>query len=68
MPVLLVDDATTRWMDDAAREPELRSLLSPYDRDDLEMFEVARYVNNAANDSPECIARIHADSIGSFLL
>lgn len=55
MPVLLVDDATTRWMDDSARESELRTLLTPYDRDDLEMYEVARYVNNAANDSPECI-------------
>ena len=55
MPVLLVDDATTRWMDDSTRESELRTLLTPYDRDDLEMYEVARYVNNAANDSPECI-------------
>ena len=56
MPVLLVDDATTRWMDDSAREQDLRTLLAPYDRNDLEMYEVAKYVNNAANDSPECIA------------
>lgn len=54
MPVLLVDDAATRWMDESARESELQTLLAPYDRDDLEMYEVARYVNNAANDSPEC--------------
>jgi putative SOS response-associated peptidase YedK len=68
MPVLLVDDAATQWLDDSAGETEVRALLDPFERDDLEMYEVARYVNNAANDSPECIARIHADSVGSFLL
>jgi len=56
MPVLLVDDATTRWMDDSAQERDVQALLSPYDKDDLEMHEVGRFVNSAANDSPECIA------------
>ena len=68
MPVLLVDDAATRWLDESAGKTEVGALLNPFECDDLEMYEVARYVNNAANDSPECIARIHADSIGGFLL
>jgi putative SOS response-associated peptidase YedK len=58
MPVLLVDDAVTRWLDVAAPERELRSMLSPYDRDDLELFEVSRLVNSPANDSAQCIARV----------
>lgn len=58
MPVLLVDDAVTRWLDDSADQKRLRSLLAPYEGNDLEMYEVGRYVNNPANDSPECIARV----------
>ena len=30
-------------------------LLQPYDKSDLEMYAVSRAVNNAANDSPDCI-------------
>ena len=65
MPAMLVDDAVTSWLDVSARPRQLLSLLAPYDAEDLEMYEVARDVNNPANDSPECIARIQADSLGS---
>jgi putative SOS response-associated peptidase YedK len=61
MPVLLVDDAAVNWLDASAKTDDLRSLLTAYDREDLEMYEVARHVNNAANDSPECISRVGAD-------
>jgi putative SOS response-associated peptidase YedK len=58
MPALLVDEATTSWLDPSAKLGDLRSFLSPYSRNDLEMYEVGRYVNNAANDSPACIERV----------
>lgn len=58
MPVLLVDDAVERWLDDSASESELRSMIVSYSGGDLEMFEVLRYVNAPANDSPECIAPV----------
>lgn len=57
MPALLVDDAATAWMDGSLREKDVLRLLQPYDDDDLEMYEVGRYVNNPANDSEECIRR-----------
>ncbi len=58
MPALLVDDAATRWMNDDATERDLLSLLRPYDAEDLEIYEVSRYVNTPANDSEECIRRV----------
>ncbi len=57
MPVLLSDDAATAWLDDSASEAQLLSLLGPYEAEDLEMYEVSRYVNDPANDSAECIQR-----------
>lgn len=55
---MLVDDAATAWLDGSATERDLLSLLNSYDADDLEMYDVGRQVNNTANDSPECIARV----------
>jgi putative SOS response-associated peptidase YedK len=57
MPVLLVDDAIERWLDGSLRPSDLGPLLRPYERDDLETYEVSRYVNSPANDSAECISR-----------
>lgn len=62
MPVLFSDDAATAWLDDSASEAELLSLLAPYEAEDLEMYEVSRYVNDPANDSAECIQEM--DGIG----
>jgi len=62
MPVLLVDDAATKWLDVSALGRELQVLLTPYDHGDLELYEVGRFVNNAANDSPDCIVPFAADS------
>lgn len=58
MPVLLIDDAVTRWLDGSARERDLLPMLTAYEGDDLEMYEVGREVNNPANDSAECIRRV----------
>ncbi len=55
MPVMLVDDATTAWLDGSATQRELLRMLKSYEADDLEMFDIGRHVNNIANDSPDCI-------------
>src|SRR5688500_79271 len=60
MPVLLVDDAQTAWLDGTATQRELLRMLRSYDAADLEMYDVSRQVNNTANDSPECISRVEA--------
>ena len=58
MPVLLVDDVVTGWLDVGSTERELRSMMTAYDGEDLELFEVSRLVNSPANDSAECIQRV----------
>lgn len=58
MPVLLSDSAATAWLEGAASAAKLLSLMVPYEAEDLEMYEVSRYVNDPANDSAECIARL----------
>ena len=58
MPVVLTEESATAWLDPAASMAELASLMVGYDADDLEMYEVSRYVNDPVNDSAECIRRI----------
>ncbi|MFN2603042.1 MAG: SOS response-associated peptidase [Gemmatimonadaceae bacterium] len=58
MPVLLMDDAAVRWLEDSLTSRELQLMLAPYDRNDLELYEVGRFVNKADNDSEDCIARV----------
>jgi putative SOS response-associated peptidase YedK len=65
MPVLLVDDAATKWMDGSLPEKEVLGLLRPYDSEELQMYEVGRFVNNPANDSAECIRRADELSIAA---
>jgi putative SOS response-associated peptidase YedK len=58
MPVILVDDAATAWLNGSASERDVLALLVSYDREDLEMYQVGREVNNPANDSPDCIVPV----------
>ena len=58
MPVVLTEEAATAWLDPATSAAGLESLMVAYESDDLEIFEVSRYVNDPANESAECIQRI----------
>jgi Uncharacterized conserved protein len=58
MPVVLTEESATAWLNPASSPAELGSLMVAYESEDLEMFEVSRYVNDPANDSAECIQRI----------
>ena len=47
------------WLDESVDDSgALSSVLTPYDADDMEAYEVSTLVNSAANDQPEVIARI----------
>jgi putative SOS response-associated peptidase YedK len=57
MPVIVIDDAWDRWLDPAPAEPgELIGLLAPTDAVELEVYAVARAVNDVRRDGPELIA------------
>ena len=54
MPVIVPDDAWSRWLDpDPADRGELLGLLSPSDDTELEIRPVSRLVNDVRNDGPE---------------
>jgi putative SOS response-associated peptidase YedK len=56
MPVILPDDAWSRWIDPAlADRGELLGLLQPNDGVDLEIYPVRRLVNDVRQDGPELI-------------
>ena len=55
MPVLLLLDEAEEWIDPATRTRRAVELMVPYKKADLECYEVSRFVNSPANDSPECI-------------
>jgi putative SOS response-associated peptidase YedK len=55
MPVILSLDAAEEWLDESTRTRRAVELMSPYNGEDLECYEVSRYVNSPANDSPDCI-------------
>ncbi|MBA2687476.1 MAG: SOS response-associated peptidase [Gemmatimonadaceae bacterium] len=55
MPVILDFDESMEWMRPNASPTQLLRLLRPYEKDELEMFEVSRAVNSPKNDTEECI-------------
>ena len=56
MPVVLPREMEAFWLDDSVEEPDaLRSVLSPYPDDEMEVYEVSTLVNSAANDDPKVI-------------
>jgi putative SOS response-associated peptidase YedK len=54
MPAILDFADSLSWLGSKSGAEAL-PLLRPYTHNDLTMFAVSRAVNNAANDSPECI-------------
>lgn len=58
MPVVLTLDRAEEWLDESTRTRRAVELMSPYEAPDLEYYEVSRYVNSPANDSPDCIAPV----------
>ncbi|MGD0349930.1 MAG: SOS response-associated peptidase [Verrucomicrobiota bacterium] len=55
MPVILAPEHYGWWLYEDGKEEALQSLLSPYPAEDMKCYRVSRLVNNARNDSPDCI-------------
>jgi putative SOS response-associated peptidase YedK len=55
MPVIIPPDKRALWLDPQNTEPELSSLLKPYDASALTFHEVSRFVNSPQNNAPQCI-------------
>lgn len=56
MPVILAPEDYDLWLEPAVQEVQrIQSLLRPYPAEDITAFPVSTRVNNAANDSPECL-------------
>jgi len=56
MPVIIAPHYHDLWLkNDNVSLPEIPALLSPYPSDEMEWYEVSKFVNSPANDSPGCI-------------
>lgn len=56
MPAILHRDEFDIWLAPDFRDAKkLKSILRPYESDDMEMYQVNRCVGNVRNKSPECI-------------
>ncbi|MBW3623287.1 MAG: SOS response-associated peptidase [Armatimonadetes bacterium] len=55
MPVILPESARSFWMDPDADPDALKSLLRPYEGEELEAYTVSTRVNSPRYDGPECI-------------
>ena len=58
MPVIIPKDQIPLWLDPAARQAHLLSLLKPYPDNDLQFYQVSSRVNSPKTDSPACIERV----------
>jgi len=57
MPVILPPEIYDRWIDCGVTDPAvLKPLLVPYSADEMEAVAVTRFVSNARNEGPECLA------------
>ena len=59
MPVILSRDAESVWLDQSIEDAAmLGSLLTPYDAEEMSVYDVSTLVNSPANNRPELIARV----------
>ncbi len=55
MPVILGPSAEEQWLDPRASADALRSLLVPYNSEEMVAHPVGLFVNNPKNDGPKCL-------------
>ncbi|MCK6258420.1 SOS response-associated peptidase [Fictibacillus sp. KIGAM418] len=60
MPVILTKEAEESWLDPSIQDNEyLKSLLTPYDSEQMEAFEVSPVVNSPRNDVKDCVVPLY---------
>jgi putative SOS response-associated peptidase YedK len=55
MPVIVHPDHWLWWIDERRDGVSVKFMLRPYPAEDMDCYRVSKLVNNARNDSPECI-------------
>lgn len=56
MPVILDRNQLLKWiMEDSENTECLKSILKPFNQNDLKIYEVSSYVNSPSNNSEQCI-------------
>jgi putative SOS response-associated peptidase YedK len=55
MPVILDSSYWQWWIDDRRRGEDVKFLLRPFDAEDMDCYRGSLLVNNAMNDSPDCL-------------
>lgn len=59
MPVILSPDHYNDWLNpDVSDKARLQNMLVPYPEDEMDMYPVSKFVNNARNDDKRCIERL----------
>ena len=58
MPVILDENDYSAWLDPKTQVEDLKSLLIPFNDEDIELQPVSKRVNSPRNDDPECIQAI----------
>lgn len=60
MPVILLTDVYTQWLDPSPQtQTSLQGLLVPYPEGEMEAFPISTLVNSPANDRPEVVLPAH---------
>ncbi len=67
MPVILPPSEYATWLADDQSPGILRGLLKQYDPDAMAAYEVSKFVNKPANDTPECIEPVSGSSQQTLL-
>jgi putative SOS response-associated peptidase YedK len=55
MPVIVHPDHWLWWIDERRDGEAVKFMLRPYPAEDMDCYRVSKLVNNARNDSPDCI-------------
>lgn len=64
MPVILPREHYQAWLSESSSEAaRLAELLQPFDASLMSWYEVSPVVNNARNETPDCIAPLSTQSI-----
>jgi putative SOS response-associated peptidase YedK len=56
MPVILKRTDEEAWLDPKAQATRLTALLAPYPAEEMEAYEISKLINNAAVNTPDCVA------------
>lgn len=58
MPVILDRDSYSRWLDPALDDQEITGFFQPYPAEKMQAVKVSTTVNNARNETPDCLKEV----------